>query len=119
MHKLKVAGLGLVMLLIGIGAGFLLAAALLSGREVSERTSVRQEPMPKLWSDDDGARAIEALGYDEAYLFRWRGGAVDGWLELDVGDGPKRMPLDDTLRAGRPDEKPGRLDPMRLSGFLL
>jgi hypothetical protein len=70
----------------------------------------------KFWSDDEAAKAIRSLGYDEAYLFRWQNSHVTGWVELEGEDGPKHVDLDSRRAL---DERGQPLDGGRLSGFVV
>src|SRR3954453_8747775 len=109
---------GILLLGAGVAIGWFAARRGVSSSE-QNTTSSGPTSSPKFWSDDETAKAIRALGYDEAYLFRWQNSHVDGWVEVDGGGGPKRATFD-TRRASRPDEKPGRpLEPGRLSGFVV
>jgi len=85
--------------------------------------ALREEPSkqyPALRADGEAAEVVKALGYDEAYVFRWQNSAVDGWVEFDSDGGPKRVSLGETREASRPNVKPvPGMDPRRISGFLV
>jgi hypothetical protein len=40
------------------------------------------------------AEAVKALGYPEAYVFRWQDGVLEGWVEFEADGGPQRHRLD-------------------------
>src|SRR4051812_2475510 len=108
------AVLGLIVLLSGIafGAGFFVnhhlhrdqgkkvedpELALLRSelqRAQADVAAFATESRPRLWVDDNAAKVIRSLGYEYVWLLRWQGGVVDGWVEFDEPDGPKRFPLD-------------------------
>ena len=51
--------------------------------------------------DDDLESAIKSLGYDHAYIFRWRNANLTGWVQFDSDDGVRRA-------CGRPLHATGR-----------
>lgn len=52
---------------------------------------------PRLWTDGPAAEMIKAMvGYDPGdtvSVVRWENGDVEGWVDLDQGEGTKRTPL--------------------------
>ncbi len=70
-----------------------LKAELHATREAEAYESIYQR-RPKLWGDMRAEETIQQLGYDKAYFFRWSNGLLDGWVEFDEADGPKRFPFD-------------------------
>lgn len=111
-----------IMAMVLAGAG--LAIGWFAGRYEITNSEQKLTPrelttFPKFSSDGGAAKAIEALGYDVAYLYRWQSSHVDGWVEFDGEGGPNRFTFD-TRQAKHPTEKPGELlDPKRLSGFVV
>ena len=58
----------------------------------------RPELRPRLWLDDEMAQLVKSFGYDEAYVIRWRNGAVQGWVEFDNAKGVERVSLDSVVQ---------------------
>lgn len=70
---------------------------------------------PRLWQDREAASAIKALGYDDAYVYRWRNGAVEATVLFDADEGQKRWQLDST----RIPTSGGAIDAPRSSGVFV
>jgi hypothetical protein len=118
MRKAGFLIVGILLLGVGVAVGWFAARR---GMPTSEQNTTSGGPTnsPKFWSDNEAAAAIKSLGYDQAYLFRWQSGHVDGWVEFNGEGGPNRVKFD-TRQASRPAGKPGGpLEPRRLSGFVV
>jgi hypothetical protein len=57
-------------------------------------TESAAQPVRRIWLDEDVARLVKSLGYDEAYVIRWENSEIRGWVEFDGEDGAKRVTLD-------------------------
>ena len=115
----KVAIIGLVVLLsaLAFAAGFFVhhhlhdkveqkgdnkeVATLKSALQAAqtEAADFAAERRPKLWVDQDAAHVIRELGYQHVWFLRWKNGILDGWLEFDEADGPKRVALDESRQS--------------------
>jgi hypothetical protein len=101
---------GMLLLGAGVGVGWF------ASRHWAPASGENTSASAKFWSDEEAAKAIRSLGYDEAYLFRWQNSHITGWVELEGEDGPKRVDLDSRRAL---DEQGQPLDGGRLSGFVV
>ena len=60
----------------------------------------REKTRPKLWLDEDAAKSITLLGYDNVYVIRYQHGEVEGWVEFDEEGVPKQISLDSRPKQG-------------------
>jgi hypothetical protein len=95
--------------------------------------SVQRGPEPALEPVPEAAEAMRLAGFQEAFVYRWRGALLDGYVLLDTGRATERVPLDTEklARAARVNQRAAErlegaapageapLDPSRLRGLLV
>src|SRR5437016_2081349 len=60
---------------------------------------------PKLWLDqnEDTRRPLDLLGYDYSFVLRWQHGELDGWVQVDLPEGPKKIPINTSASGPKRD----------------
>jgi hypothetical protein len=86
--------------------------------EPSEMADAEVDSQPRFWKDDEGAEVIEALGYDNAYVYRWQNGDIEGWIQFD-GQDRRRFDSKHYRPKNIPEEIKDQLDLKRSSGVVV
>jgi hypothetical protein len=98
------------------------------GRQVSVSLPAAQPSRPALEQVADAERALQLAGFDQAFVYRWQGGLLEGHV-LDSGRVDARAPIETEEMArsafrivadqeGQKDGK-ARLDPAQISGLIV
>jgi hypothetical protein len=129
MRKAILPIVGILLLGIGIALGWLTA----------RRGTPDAEPKapagglgggPALEQVDEAEQALRLAGFQEAFVYRWRGGLLDGYALLDTAKGTERVSLNTEQQAldahqvvvAQSKEARGgpvQLDPARVRGLIV
>src|SRR5262249_20392719 len=83
---------GVALLCVGVAIGWFAARRAMpdSAQEASAGGVGRG---PALAQIAEAEKALEMAGFERAFVHRWQGGLLDGYVLLDTPQGPKRMSL--------------------------